>query len=87
MSAEARAALDRLVEEPRPCTMDKARDAFLALTSQRDALRGRARRGEDVAAELLRVNSAIALVWSAVMPMTGFRPGRLEKARAALGEG
>jgi hypothetical protein len=87
MTAEARAALDRLVEAPRPCTMDKARDAFLELSTWRDELRARRRAGEPVDEELRRVNSAIAMLWSAVMPMTGFRPGRLEKARAALEEG
>lgn len=88
MNADAaRAALDRLIAEPRPCTMDKGRDAFLALAAWRDALIARHRAGEAVEAELLRANSALALTWSAVLPVAGFRPGRLEKARAVLEEG
>lgn len=88
MNAEAvRAALDRLIAEPRPCTMDKGRDAFLAIAAWRDALIARRAAGEAVAVELLRANAALALLWSGVMPVAGFRPGRLEKARAMLEEG
>lgn len=82
--SEARAVLDRLVAEPRPCTMDKARDALLALSAWRDALARRRRAGEAVEEELRRVNSALALTWSGALPVAGFRPGRLEKARAIL---
>lgn len=87
MKDEALAALERLMDEPRPCTMDKAREVFVALVALRDGLAERQRAGEDVAEALLRANSAIALTWSAVLPASGFRPGRLEKARAYLAEG
>lgn len=76
-AAQARAALDLLLAEPRPCTMDKARDAFLALVTLRARLR-------DDPEALARVNAAIALTWSGVIPVAGFKPGRLEKARAYL---
>jgi len=85
MNAEAaRAALDRLIAEPRPCTMDKGRDAFLTIAAWRDALILRRHAGDAVEAELLRANTALSLTWSAVLPVAGFRPGRLEKARAIL---
>lgn len=77
---EAREALDRLIAEPRPCTMDKAREVFILLTARRDALADAGAHGE----ELARVNAALSMVWSAVLPQSGFRPGRLEKARALL---
>ncbi|WP_207536983.1 hypothetical protein [Sabulicella rubraurantiaca] len=83
-AAEARAALDHLADEPRPCTMDKARDALLALSSLRDELVRRRRAGEAVEEDLRRVNSALALTWSGALPVAGFRPGRLEKARDLL---
>ena len=73
----ARAALQRLVEEPRPCTMDKAREAFLALVALRNRL------AHDPAA-LARVNAAISLTWSGALPVSGFKPGRLEKALSYL---
>ncbi|MCW8084778.1 hypothetical protein [Sabulicella glaciei] len=80
----ARSELERLVAEPRPCTMDKARDALLALSALRDELARRRRAGEPVEEDLRRVNSALALTWSGALPVAGFRPGRLEKARAIL---
>jgi hypothetical protein len=79
---EVRAALDRLIAEPRPCTMDKAREVLRLLAAHRNALAQRA----DAAEELRCINAAIALVWSGAVPQAGFRPGRLEKARAMLGE-
>ena len=84
MSDAACAALDLLIAEPRPCTMDKARDAFLALSTLRDDLARRRRAGEAVEEALARANAALALTWSAAIPVSGFRPGRLEKARALL---
>jgi hypothetical protein len=82
----ARSALDYLIAEPQPCTMDKAREAMEALVAWRDGLAMRRRAGEAVDAELLRANAAIAFTWSAAIPVTGFKPGRLEKARAMLDE-
>lgn len=85
MSVEAaRAALDLLIEAPRPCTMDKAREAFLCLVAWRDDLARRRRAGEAVVPELARANAVLALTWSGAIPVSGFRPGRLEKARALL---
>ncbi|HYF07162.1 MAG TPA: hypothetical protein VD970_06035 [Acetobacteraceae bacterium] len=80
----ARAALDHLIAEPQPCTMEKAREAMEALVAWRDALAARRRAGEAVEADLIRANAAIAFTWSAAIPVTGFKPGRLEKARAML---
>lgn len=87
--AEALAALDALVESAErdgpPRDLDGARAAFEALVALRDALAARKRAGEaDAGAGLARANAALAYTWSGAIPMAGFRPGRLELARAAL---
>ena len=86
----ARAALDRLIAAAPPPDMDGARAAFEALVALRDGLVARRRADGPSPAldeELARANAAVALAWSGAMPVAGFRPGRLEKARAMLDGG
>lgn len=86
----ARAALDRLIAAAPPPDMDGARAAFEALVALRDGLVARRRtEGPSAAldAELARANAAVAFAWSGAMPVAGFRPGRLEKARVMLDGG
>ena len=85
--ARAINALDKLLAataDAPPPDMDGAREVFEAVVALRDGLAARLRVGEPVADELARANAALAFAWSGTVPAAGFRPGRLQKARAVL---
>lgn len=83
----ARLALERLVAEAPPATAQEGMDAVAQSITWRDLLVAR-RRAEGATAELDRrlalANGVLALTWSGVVPVTGFRKERLVKAREAL---
>lgn len=83
----ALAALDRLLAVSPPCTAQEAMDAVRRVVALRDLLVAR-RRTDGAApgfdARLARANAVLGLTWSGAVPVTGFRRGRLEKARDAL---
>ncbi|HZF74764.1 MAG TPA: hypothetical protein VE033_02880 [Acetobacteraceae bacterium] len=80
-------ALDRLLAGTPPCTAQEGMEAVARSVAWRDLLAAR-RRTEGPSPELDRrlalANGVLALTWSGVVPVTGFRKGRLEKARDAL---
>ncbi len=81
------AALDRLLADAPPCTAQEGMEAVRCSVAWRDSLVAR-RRSEGGSPELDRrlalANGVLGLTWSGVVPVTGFRRGRLEKAREAL---
>lgn len=95
MTAEAErraalAALDRLLADTPPCTAQEGMDAVRCGVAWRDALVRRRRQdgaSPDLDRELALANGVLGLTWSGVVPVTGFRRGRLEKARDALRAG
>lgn len=85
----ALAALDRLLADAPPCSAQEGMEAVRACVALRDALVAR-RRAEGASEALDRrlklANGVLGLTWSGVVPVSGFRRARLEKARAALAE-
>ncbi len=84
---EALAAIDRLLAEAPPCTAQEAVEAMRRAVALRDLLVARRRaEGPSPALDqrLALANAALSLTWSGAVPVTGFRRGRLEKARGAL---
>lgn len=89
--AEARravvAALDRLLAEATPCSAQDGMDAVRRGVAWRDLLTARRRTegaSPGIEEELALANGVLGLTWSGVVPVTGFRRERLEKARAAV---
>jgi hypothetical protein len=83
----ALAALERLLADAPPCTAQEGMDAVRCSVAWRDALVRRRRQDGPSPAldrELALANGVLGLTWSGVVPVTGFRRGRLEKAREAL---
>jgi hypothetical protein len=81
-------ALDRLLAIAPPCTAQEAMDAMRQVVALRDGLvaqRRRAGGSPELDRRLTEANAVLSLTWSGVVPVTGFRRKRLEKARAALG--
>jgi hypothetical protein len=82
-------ALDRLLADAPPCTAQEAVEAIRQVVALRDGLVAQ-RRQAGASAELDRrlteTNAVLSLTWSGVVPVTGFRRQRLQKARAALDE-
>jgi hypothetical protein len=85
---DALAALDRLIADSPPCTVDEAMAALRAVVALRDRLTAARRRQDEVSPgldrRLERVNAVLSLVWSGAVPIVGFRRRHLERARAAL---
>jgi hypothetical protein len=83
----ARLAIDRVLAEAPPCSAQEAMEAVAQSVAWRDLLAAR-RRAEGASPELDRrlslANGVLALTWSGVVPVTGFRKERLAKARDAL---
>jgi hypothetical protein len=86
--AEARAAalraLDRLLADTPPCSAQEGMDAVRCSVAWRDAVVARHRAGEAVGQRLALANGVLGLTWSGVVPVSGFRRERLQKARAAI---
>jgi hypothetical protein len=83
----ARLALDRLLAEAPPCTAQEAMEAVARSVAWRDAIVARRRADGASAAldgRLALANGVLALTWSGVVPVTGFRKERLVEARDAL---
>jgi hypothetical protein len=84
---DALAALERLIADAPPCTVDEAMAALRSVVALRDRLTA-ARRGDDASPELdrklERVNAVLSLVWSGAVPIVGFRRKHLVEAHAAL---
>lgn len=83
----ARLALDRLLAEAPPCTAQGAMEAVAQSVAWRDLIVARRRaEGPSTALDgrLALANGVLGLTWSGVVPVTGFRKGRLIKARDAL---
>lgn len=84
---EALEALDRLLGQTPPATVDDAIQAMRRIVALRDHLIARRReQGGSPAldARLACVNATLSLTWSGAVPIFGFRHERLEKAREAL---
>jgi hypothetical protein len=81
------AALDRLLADAPPCTAPEGMEAVRCGVAWRDALVARLR-AEGASPELERrlvlANGVLGFTWSGVVPVSGFRRGRLEAAREAL---
>jgi hypothetical protein len=82
--AAALRALDRLLADAPPCSAQEGMDAVRCSVAWRDAVIARQRAGEAVERRLALANGVLGLTWSGVVPVSGFRRERLEKARAAL---
>jgi hypothetical protein len=89
--AEARramlAALDRLLAQAPPCSAQEGMDAVRCSVAWRDLLVARRRAEADapgIERRLALANGVLGLTWSGVVPVSGFRRARLEKARAAV---
>lgn len=80
----ALAALDRLLAEAPPCTVDDAIHALRCVVALRDGLVTNRRRGGSPDRHLAAVNAVLSLTWSGAVPMVGFRRKRLVTARDAL---
>lgn len=80
-------SLDRLLANAPPCSAEEAMQAVRSTVALRDLLVAR-RREEGGSGEIDRrlalANGVLALTWSGVVPVAGFRRERLEKARQAL---
>lgn len=82
-------AIDRVLAEAPPATAQEGMDAVAQAVAWRDMLVARRRaEGASVALDgrLALANGILALAWSGVVPVTGFRKERLLKARAALAD-
>jgi hypothetical protein len=80
-------AIDRLLAEAPPASAQEGMDAVAQSVAWRDLLvaRRRAEGASPALDELLGLaNGVLALTWSGVVPVTGFRKERLLAARAAL---
>lgn len=84
---EALEALDRLIADSPPCTVDEAMTALRRVVALRDRLAAkldRNGRAPELERKLACVNTVLSLVWSGAVPIAGFRRKHLEEARAAL---
>lgn len=84
---DALAALERLIAESPPCTVDDAMTALRQVVALRDRLTERRRtQGASPGLErrLADVNAVLSLVWSGAVPIVGFRRKHLVEAHAAL---
>lgn len=82
-------ALDRLLANAPPCTAQEAIEAIRHVVTLRDGLVAQRRltgAAPGLDHRLAEANAVLSLTWSGVVPVTGFRRQRLEKARAALDE-
>lgn len=87
LRAAALAALDRLIAEAPPCTVDEAMQAMRRAVALRDYLVARHREGAEdpgLVSRLACVNATLSLTWSGAVPTEGFRKDLLKRARAAL---
>lgn len=80
----ALAALDRLLADAPPCTVEDATKALRCVVALRDGLTAARGRGAGGDRHLCAVNAVLSLTWSGAVPIAGFRRKRLEAARAAL---
>jgi hypothetical protein len=85
----ARLAIDRVLADAPPATAQEGMDAVAQTVAWRDLLVARRRaEGASQALEerLALSNGVLALAWSGVVPVTGFRKERLVKALDALAD-